>query len=260
MTRRSAQDPSNETVVWDAARTGDIDRYLAALLAPRQARGDLVALAAFLGEVARIPDAVSEPMMSDIRLQWWRDALASLSAGEVTGSPVADSLGGVIARHALPKALLLSVVDARARNFEHPRHALAARSEDLTAYLAETEGAAFRLSVRVLGIEESPALFDLLAAAAQAYGRARFARSLVQGGGSDREELHQEARAWLAETRRRAPAAPAAVLPAILPIALVEPYLAALEGAGPEITGEGAGISPLTRVWRLWWAKTRRRI
>ena len=38
-----------------AARSLDRDRYLAALLSPRSARSDLIALAAFMGEVARIP-------------------------------------------------------------------------------------------------------------------------------------------------------------------------------------------------------------
>ena len=58
-----------------AARELDYDRYLAALLAPRAARDGLMALAAFHGEIARIPRTVREPGVGDIRLQWWRDAL-----------------------------------------------------------------------------------------------------------------------------------------------------------------------------------------
>ncbi len=259
MTERTAHDASNDAVVRDSARAGDLDRYLAALLAPRRARQDLLALTAFLGEVARIPTAVREPMMGEIRLQWWRDALASARVGSATGSPIADALGRTMVRHNLPMELLLAPIDARSRDLNAtPREE--ALLPEVADYVGATEGAAFRLSARVLGIDETPAVADLLGAAAQAYGRVRLACSLGQTGDSRGAELSQGARVWLAEARRLAAAAPPAVLPAILPVALVEPYLAALEGAGPEITGERADISPLTRVWRLWWAKARRHI
>ncbi len=38
----------------------------------------------------------------------------------------------------------------------------------------------------------------------------------------------------------------------LLPVALVEPYLAGLEKAGRDPLLEPAGMAPLTRVWRLW--------
>ena len=41
-----------------AARAGEPDRYLAALLAPRTERADLLALAAFAAELARVASAV----------------------------------------------------------------------------------------------------------------------------------------------------------------------------------------------------------
>ena len=81
---------SEREAVRAAARELDYDRYLAALLAPRRARDDLMALAAFHGEIARIPLTVREPAIGDIRLQWWRDALRT-PAGTATGNPVADA-------------------------------------------------------------------------------------------------------------------------------------------------------------------------
>ena len=258
MSRRNGDDASTEAVVRDAARAGDIDRYLAALLAPRAVRGDLIALTAYLGELARIPAIVSEPIMGEIRLQWWRDALECARTGVATGSPVADALGRIAKRYDLPQELLLEQIDARLRDFD-PEHSW----HDVSEYLRATEGAAFRLSARLLGVEETPVVADLLAAAGQAYGRARLAfsaRPARDGVGPGGAGLAQDARVWLAEARRLLPAAPAPVLPAVLPLALVEPYLAALERAGPAVAGETADISPVTRVWRLWWAKKRRRI
>ncbi len=262
MSGRNAGDASDEAVVRDAARAGDIDRYLAALLAPRRVRADLFALTAFLGEIARIPEVVHEPMMGEIRLQWWRDALAASAAGTATGSPVADAIGRTIARHKLPLDELNSVIDGHARDLDPERQppALGPRLPDLEGYLLATEGAAFRLSARVLGADESAAVSDLLAAAAQAYGRARVACAAARAGDPPGQSLVQDASAWLAETRRLAPAAPPAILPALLPVALVEPYLAALEGPGPDIARMRADISPLTRVWRLWWANARGRV
>jgi phytoene synthase len=253
MSGQGAGDASSEAVVREAARAGDIDRYLAALLAPRRARRDLLALTAFFGEIARIPELVHEPMMGEIRLQWWRDALDASAAGAATGSPVADAVGRTVARHSLSLDLLHSVIDGQASALDPEPHL-----PDLTEYLLATEGAAFRLTALVLGVPERPPVPDLLAAAAQAFGRARLAGSAVRAGGVPGAALARDARAALGDVRRLLPAAPRAILPAILPVALVEPYLAALQGAGPDITR--ARLFPLTRVWRLWWASARGRI
>lgn len=63
---------------------GDPDRFRAAMAAPVEARKVLFPLYAFNVEVARAPWVASEPMIAEMRLQWWRDALAELA----TGGPV----------------------------------------------------------------------------------------------------------------------------------------------------------------------------
>lgn len=63
--------------VRDTARTYAPDRYLAALLAPKSYRDDLIILAAFLGEMERIPKIVREPALGEIRLQHNRGGTAS---------------------------------------------------------------------------------------------------------------------------------------------------------------------------------------
>ena len=63
------------------ARSGDPDRTLAALFAPRGCRADLFALYAFNVELARIAEQVSEPSLGAIRLQWWREALDRAADG-----------------------------------------------------------------------------------------------------------------------------------------------------------------------------------
>ena len=66
-------------------RRHDYDRYLCALLAPAQAREAVLVLTAFNLELARVCEMVSEPLIGEIRLQWWRDALDGIFAGALVG-------------------------------------------------------------------------------------------------------------------------------------------------------------------------------
>src|SRR5207244_2038693 len=159
---------ATDAAVEDAARANAFDRYLAARLAPRAARRDLIALAAFVGDTARIAATASEPLIGEIRLQWWRDVLEPGPAeGEATAVPL--------------------MLEARQRS---PR-----------AHLVNDW--------------------------------AELAPAILNG-----------ARSSLQQVRRSSRAAPESANAAILPTALVEPYLAALEKLGPGIVRERADISP----------------
>ncbi|MBZ0210649.1 MAG: squalene/phytoene synthase family protein [Hyphomicrobium sp.] len=270
MTVDDAKLRDEEAAVRAAARDLDYDRYLAALLAPQSARNALMAIAAFHGEIARIPVTVREPVMVEIRLQWWREALADRSAQEATGAPLADWLRRAIAAGLLPEQELASIIDAYAQLL-HPGALHDAGAVD--AFADASQGAAFRLAARPLGNAETPASAALIAAAARAYGRVQLLRALPPLLSKGRNPLSDGAtvdwdatlgplladtRACLTQARRSMALAPA-TMPAVLPAALVEPYLAALEGLGPNIACEQATISPLSRVWRILQARWRGR-
>jgi phytoene synthase len=241
-----------------AARELDYDRYLAALLAPNRARDGLMALAAFHGEIARIPLTVREPGVGDIRLQWWRDALATLP-GTATGNPVADAMLETMRAHALPADMLVGIIDAYEGELET---GTLTNATAIDAYASATQGAVFRLAAQILGNVGSAAS-PLLRAAGQVYGRVQLLRALPLLIGMGRNPfgegdvdaivppLLRQARSELAQARQLATAAPATMLYAILPVALLEPYLAALEGLGSHVAVERADISALTRAWRL---------
>jgi phytoene synthase len=241
-----------------AARELDYDRYLTALLAPNRARDGLMALAAFHGEIARIPLTMREPGVGDIRLQWWRDALAT-PPGAVTGNPVADTMLETMRAHRLPADMLMGIIDAYEGGLEA---GTLTNTAAIDAYASATQGAAFSLAAQILGnagLGASP----LLRSTGQAYGRVQLLRALPALIGLGRNPfgdgdvdaivpaLLQQARSALAQARQLATAAPATMLYAILPVALLEPYLAALEKLGPHVTDERADISALTRTWRL---------
>ena len=59
-------------------RRGDPDRFRAAMTAAPDQRGRLMVLYAFNLEVARAPWVASEPMLAEMRLQWWADAIAEI--------------------------------------------------------------------------------------------------------------------------------------------------------------------------------------
>lgn len=61
---------------------GDPDRFLAAMAAPPSARQVLFPLYAFNLEVARAPWVASEPMIAEMRLQFWRDVVEEIGEGK----------------------------------------------------------------------------------------------------------------------------------------------------------------------------------
>ncbi len=57
----------------------DPDRCLAAKLVEEEAaREELLALYAFNDELARVAESVREPMLGEMRLAWWEEALDGL--------------------------------------------------------------------------------------------------------------------------------------------------------------------------------------
>ena len=59
----------------------DPDRLRAAVFADRDGCERLQILYAFHYELAKVPELVSEPMIGQIRYQWWRDAIAEIYEG-----------------------------------------------------------------------------------------------------------------------------------------------------------------------------------
>jgi 15-cis-phytoene synthase len=66
----------------EIVKRGDPDRFLATMAAPAPARAVLFPLYAFNLEVARAPWMASEPIMAEMRLQFWRDVAADMAAGK----------------------------------------------------------------------------------------------------------------------------------------------------------------------------------
>ena len=126
---------------------GDPDRFLATMAAPPGLRAALFPLYAFNLEVARAPQVTHEPLIAEMRLQWWRDALDEIAAGrpvrrhEVT-VPLAEALDPHGAR------LLDDLVEARRLDIAAEPFADAAA---LTDYLDRTAGTLLWVAARATG-------------------------------------------------------------------------------------------------------------
>ena len=248
--------------VRQAARLREPDRYLAALLAPRAVRRDLVALAAFSAELVHARDVVRDPMIGEIRLQWWRDALLALARGERTANPVADALGVAMHRHNLAPAMLQVPIEAWSRQLQM----LGGADQCGEIIAAKAEEALFKAALSILGLPVSPASEAACADAGVAYGIARRGttiRTAEHAHGSPRHDLVQamwnQAREALVAARRRVSELGPGALVAFLPLVMVEPYLRVQEQVNANQLGHVADITPLSRVWRIWRAKRRGR-
>lgn len=92
---------------------GDPDRFAALMAAPVAARGAMAVLYAFNLEVARAPWVTKEPMIAEMRLQFWRDVVADAASGKTRAHEVAGPLAGLIRDRGLPADVLDRIVEAR---------------------------------------------------------------------------------------------------------------------------------------------------
>lgn len=132
----------------DLVRRHDPDRYFSVLFAPKEARLFLMALYAFNYEIARVGETVREPMMGEIRLQWWRETVESARAGKPREHDVAQALAELLARFDLPQSLFDEMIDARGFDVTAAPFETMRALED---YGAASVGAPIQLAARVLG-------------------------------------------------------------------------------------------------------------
>ncbi len=133
----------------EMVRKSDPVRFRNALFAPPEAREGVFALYAFNLELAKIAPMVSEPMIGEIRLQWWRDSLDMIfGGGPVRKHEVVEPLAAVVRGMELPRAPLEAMIDARAWDLspEFP-----ADEGVLETYIRDTAGALTGLTAQALG-------------------------------------------------------------------------------------------------------------
>jgi len=162
----------------DTVRRADPDRWLASrFVADQQARADVIALYAFDHVLARVPAMVSEPLMGEIRLTWWREALDEIYAGgSVRSHPVSLALAQAVRRRGLDRTPLDEMIAARFGDLDA---APFADEAEVLAYADQTAGALMQVSAQALGASSG---FEPARLAGRAYGLWRLARRRAMGG------------------------------------------------------------------------------
>ena len=285
MSAAAPRSEADREAVRDAARTHNLDGYLASLLAPFASRDDLITLSAYLGELRRIPLGVREAALAQIRLQWWRDAIMSAGGGLHTGNPVADALSELVSRRGLSVDRVLAPLEA----CEALLSGKIESEAGFAAFLCRAGAAPLHLSGEVLGVAADEPTRAFLDAAGRSLASMQLALDLpglwamerrpvpMSFFGFDQDfqsseenarrklgdvamRLMSESRVYRDRARALQPEVARPAVVAALPVALFGPYIRAFERADRGRLGGVVTVLPLTRIAVLWLAHRRGRV
>ena len=183
----------------DFLRAADPERFRAALFAPDRAREALMALHGFNLELARAAWIAKEPMLAQIRLEWWREALNRSDDGQ---HPILPAL------RKIPRPALGVMIDARLMELDTAQWTAQRRAD----YVDGTAGGLVRIGAALVA-DQAPSEHDMaaLAPVGAAFGLAGLLRAgpelLARGRwpfapDEDIPALAAAARAALCEARR----------------------------------------------------------
>ena len=263
----------------DEVRLRDRDRYLCALLAPDQKRNGLLTLYAFNGEIARIRETVSEPLLGNIRLQWWREAIEAIYEDKLVPlHEVAQALQETIEEYHLLREPFDRLLDAREFDMQDRP------PEDMEALVAYGEGTVStlqQLAVQVLSGESGGdaarnlgvawSLTGLVRAVPfqASMGRTFLPNNLLKAKGLDPlrlspsdelnlvvEQVAKKAGKALEESRGKKSQIPSVALSAMLLAPLTEAYLKQLKRVGfnpfDARMRRGGTVRQLKLAWHSW--------
>ncbi|WP_448206531.1 phytoene/squalene synthase family protein [Azospirillum sp. sgz302134] len=268
-------------------RKYDNDRFLTSLFAPAERREALFALYAFNLEIAKTREVVTEPVLGQMRLQFWRDGIEKVyEGGPVPKHGVMEPLAAAAREHGLTRALFERLIDAREADLEDSPPA---SLECLVNYAEVTGAPLVQLALEALGVrDEAPgkaarhvgiayALTGILRAVPF---HARQHRVMLP---ADRTEAHglntgalfelrsplelrpvvaevaQVARDHLSQARALRREVPRAALPALLPAVLADTYLDVIAREGNDPFAARVLMPNPFRQAKLAWAAVRGR-
>lgn len=273
-------DASDQTELIASLRKSDPDRLYSALFASGAARERLIGLYSFNLEVAATRERVSEPMLGQIRLQWWRDALDEIRSGQPRRHPVVESLAEWLPAMGEDSfQLMAAMIDAREADLED---APFETTEQLLSYAGETSSNLIRLALLALDVRDGPA-HEAAAPLGRAYALAGLIRAVPFHGAQSRVMLPADllARHGIMDARqsigRRDPeklksaltelagmaeddlsrarsvnSIPAAARPALMLAGLTRLYLKRLRKAGFDLADRRLDPGPLARLLTMF--------
>lgn len=125
----------------------DPDRTLALSYVPSRHRTAIEALWRLDAALGAVLAAGREPMISRIKLVWWRDSLLRLDSAPAPAEPALRA----VAEHVLPRGVTGAELSAMEEGWAALLTEAALEPEELRSYAAMRGAALFRLSARLLG-------------------------------------------------------------------------------------------------------------
>ena len=216
-------------------RQHDEDRWLASRFAPAEVRARLIAIYALNHEIARTAQVVSQPAIGDIRLAWWREALAEIADGKPPRAhPILQAYAATERDAQSVRHLWEIMLETRACDLDAAPFKVWA---DVEAYIDDTAGNVMRLALRACDDHETIAeLVDMASRAWGYVGLMRVARGWQAHGRGvlpsqgTMEEMRERAKLAYGSAQGLAKQHFAAAgFPAVGYVALVPGYLRALQ-------------------------------
>lgn len=204
----------------ELVESADPNRFMATMAAPPAARARLWPLYAYNIEIARAPYASAEPLVAEMRLQYWVDLIDGTGAPAATGD-IGAAVVGLLHSAAIPSGLLSGM--AEARRWEVWRDAFADRAH-FDDFIDVTAGNLMWAACLALGAPVSAeavvrdfawgaGLASWLAAVPDLAARGR--HPLVDDGVNAVADLAGEGLARIAQARRLRHLVPRSAIPAL---------------------------------------------
>ncbi|MEM6566283.1 MAG: squalene/phytoene synthase family protein [Pseudomonadota bacterium] len=241
---------------------GDPDRFAAVMISPVAARPVLFSLYAANLEIARAPWVSNEPMIAEMRLQWWRDAFDEIvESKSVRRHEIVTPLAHVIDVEAARN--LADLVDARRQDIKQN---IFEDQSALDIYLDRTAGTLMWTAARLLG---APAWSEqMVRRVGQANGLARYLQAvaaleaqgrvpLIDGRPKAIAALAHNAQQTLGKMQSDHKALPAAAKPALLEAFQAAALLKRAAHTPQNVADGTLTLAPLHRSWLLWRASRR---
>ena len=240
-------------VTRDALKKADPDRYRAALMSERQGREDLLILYAFHYELSKVPDVTSEPMLGQIRYEWWREAIDEIyTERDVRRHEISTPLAEMLIRTQVPRFWIDRLIDGRARDLDPQPFT---NIEDAREYARQTSGKLMQIAVKVLGGEPD----EKTLMAGEAWGLTGLARSY--GYYHDRILQNLSFNLLVTATRETydlaKPHVRTNIFPAIAYVALIPKFLSRMERSGFDPIKDKVVYGALSKQWHLMMAGLR---
>lgn len=204
----------------DMVAKGDAARHRVLRIADDAAQARLYPLYALNLEIARAPWASAEPLVAEMRLQWWRDALDDLTAGRGHAAHPVLGACAFMAGDAQAGALWDALIEARRWDiWQEPF----ADEPALWAHLDATGGGLMELAAGALAVKGCPVLRGFGTAAALAGWLQAVPEYLARGRNplpkteqTAIADLARDGLARMARARASRGLVPRAALPALL--------------------------------------------